>query len=100
MDLGDKETERELAWIGDAVLALYAREWAAARVSGPTRIECFTLMTSNRFLAGNGPPTRVEAGIGLVYREKGLAAAFAHIEETLVPRFRKHWERQRARGTA
>ncbi|WP_353568547.1 hypothetical protein [Haloferula sargassicola] len=82
------KAERESAWIGDAVLALYARTWVLHerhKMDG----EWFTAMTSNGFLSQFGPPTQVEARIGEIYREGGLEAAFSWIETELVPRFRQ-----------
>jgi dsRNA-specific ribonuclease len=81
-----KRTEQEQAWIGDAVLALYARQWILQR-EGKMDAEMFTYLTSNHFLSTIGNPTSVEAAIGRVYRSGGLATAFAHIESELLPRF-------------
>jgi dsRNA-specific ribonuclease len=80
--------ERESAWVGDAVLALFAREWVL-RERNSMDGEWFTRLTSNDFLSAFGNPTRVEASIGKVYREQGLAAAFNFIETEMVPLFRK-----------
>ncbi|HEY8961957.1 MAG TPA: ribonuclease III domain-containing protein [Luteolibacter sp.] len=80
--------ERESAWVGDAVLALFAREWVL-RERNNMDGEWFTRLTSNDFLSAFGNPTRVEASIGKVYREQGLAAAFHFIETEMVPLFRK-----------
>ncbi len=80
--------ERESAWVGDAVLALFAREWVL-RERNNMDGEWFTRLTSNDFLSAFGNPTRVEASIGKVYREQGLAAAFNFIETEMVPLFRK-----------
>ena len=80
--------EREHAWLGDAVLALFARQWVLAECKTMDG-QWFTRLTSNDFLSAFGNPTAVEAGIGRLYREQGLAAAFAWIEETLIPVFRK-----------
>lgn len=80
--------ERESAWVGDAVLALFAREWVLKErhcMDG----EWFTSLTSNDFLSAFGNPTRVEASIGKLYHEQGLAAAFAWIETEMLPLFRK-----------
>lgn len=85
--------ERESAWIGDAVLALFARNWVLGE-RGSMDGEWFTAMTSNEFLSTFGPPTRVEAGIGRIYREQGLDAAFAWIERELLPSFRKRMARR------
>ena len=87
--------EREEAWVGDAVLALYVREWIL-RENGGLDGDQFIRFTSNDFLRGVGNPTRVEAEIGRIYREGGLTAAFAHIEERLLPLFRQQ-EKVRAR---
>ena len=86
--------QRESAWIGDAVLALFARTWVLGerrRMDG----EWFTAMTSNDFLSQFGPPTAVEARIGEIYRTEGLAGAFAWIEAELVPKFRQRMAKAR-----
>jgi 23S rRNA maturation mini-RNase III len=88
-------TQRELknlAWIGDAVLALYARQWLLDQPDHPlfTRQQLFIRFTSNDFLQAIGEPTGVEAAIGKVYQVDGLEAAFEHIEDTLQPLFKKH----------
>lgn len=80
--------ERESAWVGDAILALFAREWVLNErkcMDG----EWFTALTSNDFLSAFGNPTRVEASIGKLYREQGLEAAFKWLEAEFVPHFRK-----------
>ena len=78
--------EREEAWIGDAVLALYVREWILKEKSALDG-EAFIRFTSNDFLRFQGNPTSVEAEIGRVYQEEGLTAGFTWIEEKLLPRF-------------
>jgi len=85
--------ERESAWIGDAVLALFARSWVL-RERGSMDGEWFTRLTSNEFLSAFGQPTRVEAKIGELYREQGLEAAFAWMDENLVPLLRKQMKRR------
>lgn len=80
--------ERSNAWIGDAVLALFARQFVL-RERGSMDGEWFTRMTSNEFLSAFGNPTRVEASIGKLFLEQGLDAAFAWMNENLVPLFRK-----------
>lgn len=80
--------ERESAWIGDAVLALFARQYVL-RERGSMDGEWFTRLTSNDFLSAFGNPTRVEASIGRLYREAGLQAAFDWMDAHLVPLFRK-----------
>ncbi|MFD2257320.1 hypothetical protein ACFSSA_11595 [Luteolibacter algae] len=80
--------EREAAWIGDAVLALYAREFVL-RERGCMDGIWFTHLTSNEFLSAFGNPTSVEAIIGNIYRAEGLRAAHDHIETKYLPLFRK-----------
>lgn len=87
--------EREEAWVGDAVLALYVREWIL-KERGAIDGDQFIRFTSNDFLRGVGNPTKVEARIGRIYREGGLATAFDHIETSLLPLFRQQ-EKARAR---
>lgn len=91
----DIRDERELAWVGDAVLALFARSWVL-RERGSMDGEWFTRLTSNDFLSTFGQPTRVEAGIGRIYREQGLDAAFAWMDTELVPVFHKQMARRKA----
>jgi len=81
------------AWIGDAVLALYVRRRILAE-SGAIDGAKAERMTSNRFLSGYDEPSRTEAVIGHVFEAQGLEAAFAWIEENLLPLFEKH-ERKR-----
>jgi hypothetical protein len=86
----DLQMIRDLAWIGDAVLSLYARQWILDQTQpGAERGKLFTYFTNNQFLSGLGDPTRVEAQIGLVYGEAGLEAAFEHIEQEILPLFLK-----------
>lgn len=82
---------RETAWIGDAVLALWARSWILeqADIAVERRSEVFIAMTSNRFLLALGEPTAVEAKIGEVYQKDGLDAAFSWMNEQLLPLFKK-----------
>lgn len=78
--------ERNEAWIGDAVLALFAREWILAN-DGKMDGEKFVRFTSNNFLRRMGNPTSVEAEIGRIYERGGLDAAFSHMEEHVLPLF-------------
>lgn len=87
--------EREQAWIGDAVLSLFARRWLLGR-DGCMSGESLTRMTSNRFLSALGNPTSVEAKIGRIFEREGLDAAFAWMNREVVPLFEKQ-ERKRAR---
>jgi hypothetical protein len=86
--------ERESAWIGDAVLSLYAR--TKILEGGFMDHEKLKAMTSNHFLSTIGQPTRVEAEIGRKYKEGGLDLAYAHIETTLIPAFTKQWKNRKA----
>ncbi|MCX6591776.1 MAG: hypothetical protein NTZ56_09650 [Acidobacteria bacterium] len=79
----------EEAWVGDAVLALYARE-RILREDGRMDGEKFTRLTCNQFLSAMGEPTAVEAELGRLYQREGLAAAFQWIESKLIPLFQKH----------
>ncbi len=79
---------REAAWIGDAVLALFARQFVL-RERNAMDGEWFTRLTSNDFLSAFGNPTRVEASIGRLYQADGLDAAFAWMDAELIPLFRK-----------
>ena len=80
--------DREDAWVGDAVLALFARQFVL-RERNSMDGEWFTHLTSNDFLSAFGNPTRVEASIGRLYQQEGLDAAFAWMEAELLPTFRK-----------
>lgn len=84
----DLRQERETAWVGDAVLALYARQFVL-RERDSMDGEWFTRLTSNEFLSAFGNPTRVEASIGKIYLEGGLDAAFEWMDANLIPLFRK-----------
>jgi len=88
--------EREEAWIGDAVLALFARRWILDH-AGHMDHGMFAALTSNQFLSTFGRPTAVEARIGRSYQEGGLAAAFALIETEVLPKFQAQ-EKNRRRG--
>ncbi|MDX1680317.1 MAG: ribonuclease III domain-containing protein [Akkermansiaceae bacterium] len=80
--------EREDAWVGDAVLALFARQYVL-RERGNMDGVWFTHLTSNDFLSAFGNPTRVEASIGRLYQKEGLEAAFGWMEAELLPVYRK-----------
>ena len=89
---------RDEAWIGDAVLTLYAR-LKILREDGTLDGAKAVRMSSNQFLAAFGEPTAVEAAIGRVFDHDGLDAAFAHIERSLIPLFtRQEEKRQRKAG--
>jgi hypothetical protein len=78
----------EEAWIGDAVLCLYARR-EILRAVGAVDGKRLQSVTSNRFLARFGEPSEVEAEIGRAFERDGLAAAFARIEQTMGAAFAK-----------
>jgi hypothetical protein len=80
------------AWLGDAVLCLFARQ-RILRDDGRIEAAKCTRMTSNQFLSAVGEASEMEAQIGRVYAGEGLEAAFAWIERQLMPVF----ERQEAR---
>jgi 23S rRNA maturation mini-RNase III len=85
------------AWIGDAVLTLYARQRILA-LDGELDGSKSTRMTSNQFLSTLGEPTAVEAELGRLYQDHGLAAAFDWIEARVVPLFEKQEENRRRKG--
>lgn len=97
----DELEKRTKAWVGDAVLALYAREWILRQkdIAVEARAEVFKAMTSNQFLSAMGQPTQVEADIGVVYEDEGLEAAFAYMEERLLPVFKKQRQNARKAGS-
>ncbi|MDB6071301.1 MAG: hypothetical protein JWL81_2472 [Verrucomicrobiales bacterium] len=86
--------EREEAWVGDAVLGLFARQYILTQ-TGAMGQEEFAAMTSNAFLSAFGPPTRVESWIGKVYQKDGLAAAFSYIEKEFLPLYLKQKRNRR-----
>jgi len=92
----NKDRLQAEAWIGDAVLCLWARLNIlndSGVVDGPKCIR----ITSNQFLAAFGDPTVVEAELGRVYKTEGEAAAFRWIEERLAPTFSRQEENRRKR---
>lgn len=86
---------RAKAWVGDAVLALYVREWILS-FKGEIDGALFVEFTSNNFLRLTGNATGVEAQIGVVYKEQGLAAANAWIDEHLRPKMEERLHRLRS----
>ena len=76
---------RAQAWVGDAVLALYVREWILS-FKGQIDGKLFVEFTSNDFLRLTGNATAVEAQIGRIYKAEGLQAANAWIEANLRPK--------------
>ncbi len=96
-----EDEKRTQAWIGDAVLALFAREWIlrAPQIKIKDRHDAFIRMTSNKFLSAIGEPTSMEAEIGVIYESNGLQAAFDHIEKKFVPLFKKQLAKRRQPGS-
>ncbi len=86
---------RAQAWVGDAVLALYVREWILS-FKGEIDGALFIEFTSNNFLRLTGNATGVEARIGRIYKDAGLAAANAWIEENLRPRMEQRLHKLRS----
>ena len=95
-----EDEKRIRAWIGDAVLALFAREWIlnAPQIKKEERADAFIRMTSNHFLSAVGEPTAMEAEIGVIYQRDGLQAAFDHIEAKYVPLFNQQLAKRRQPG--
>ncbi len=86
------------AWIGDAVLCLYARQ-KILREDGRLDGEKYARMTSNRFLASIGEASEIEAGIGRIFERDGLKAAYLHIEQKLMPVFERQEQNYLKRST-
>jgi hypothetical protein len=78
--------QRSDAWIGDAVLGLFARQWVLEH-TGRMDAELFAAMTSNQFLSTIGNPTTLESRIGRRFLDGGLDAAFALLESEIMPKF-------------
>ena len=96
----DKATEERLrieAWVGDALLALYVREWILAE-EGAINGKLFVEFTSNDFLRRTGNATGVEAEIGRMFKAEGLEAAYAWIEQNLRPRMEERWHTLRRKA--
>ena len=87
---------RAQAWVGDAILALYVREWILS-FRGGIDGQLFIEFTSNDFLRLTGNATGVEAQIGRIFKAEGLKAAYAWIEQHLRPKMEQilHTKRRR-----
>jgi len=70
------------------------RAWILRR-EGRVDAEMKRRFTCNEFLNCFGVPTKVEAQVGVRYREGGLEAAFAWVEKELEPLFLKQEARRR-----
>ena len=84
----DTKIEQELAWIGDAVLGLFARNWILEKEK-KMDAEMFTRLTSNIFLNSFGNPTKVEAEIGFIFNNEGLEKASVYYTHLTLPLFLK-----------
>ena len=87
---------RAQAWVGDAILALYVREWILS-FRGGIDGKLFIEFTSNDFLRLTGNATGVEAQIGRIFKAEGLEAAYAWIEENLRPKMEQRLHTLRRR---
>lgn len=83
--------------MGDAILALYVREWILAE-EGAINGKLFVEFTSNDFLRRTGNATGVEAEIGRMFKAEGLEAAYAWIEQNLRPRMEERWHTLRRKA--
>jgi len=84
----DEAAIRAKAWVGDAVLSLFAREWLLEQ-TGKVDAEAYIRMTSNDFLACLGSPNKIEARIGIVYETQGLQAAFDLLRAHVLPVYQR-----------
>lgn len=94
------EDKRNHAWIGDAVLALYARKWILRQssIAPKERADVFQSMTSNEFLSHWGEPTQVESEIGLLFEKEGLEKTMQYLEENFLPIVLKRQARKKQPG--
>ena len=75
MDKATEERLRAEAWVGDAILALYVREWILAE-EGAINGKLFVEFTSNDFLRRTGNATG---------DRKSTRLNSSHIEESRMP---------------
>jgi hypothetical protein len=91
LSMAEKLTDarRNDAWIGDAVLTLFVRNWLLTGLnhSARDRNALHEHFTSNQFLSSFGEPTLIEAEIGRIYLASGLEAAFHHIRTRFLDTF-------------
>jgi hypothetical protein len=76
------------AWIGDAVLALWARLRILQETGGIDGPHCARI-TSNQCLAAIAEPSEAEARIGRAFLSGGLPAAFSWLDQNLLPILQK-----------
>ena len=89
MDKATEERLRAEAWVGDAILALYVREWILAEEGA---------INGKLFVEFTGNATGVEAEIGRTFKAGGLEAAYAWIEHHLKPRMEERWHTLRRKA--
>ncbi len=82
------EERRASAWLGDAVLALWARDWLR-RTGRNLDQTAFTRLTSNQFLSALGQPDAVEAWIGQTFAQQGFPAVSEMLDAFLLPIFHR-----------
>jgi len=80
--------DRELAWLGDAALALVAREWIL-ETKGGLDGEIHRVITSNKFLRAFGHPTKVEAELGALFKKEGIEGVRNRFLTKFLPKFRE-----------
>ena len=90
MEPTETPEDRELAWLGDAALALVAREWILEEGNGLNG-EAHQRVTSNHFLRAFGHPTLVEAELGKLYKSGGVDAVRKRFREEFVPKYREFY---------
>jgi hypothetical protein len=59
------------------------------KMSDGDRQQLFELFVCNQFLSSFGEPSQIEATIGRIFEQEGLAAAFTHIENSFLETFGK-----------
>jgi len=91
---------RAQAWIGDAILALYVREWILSMRNGSIDGKLFIEFTSNQFLRLKGNATATEAQIGRIFKSDGMEVAYAWIEKELRPLMEEKLHIMRRKGLA
>lgn len=88
MEPSETPEDRALAWLGDAALAMVAREWIL-EATGTLDGEMLRKLTSNQFLRSFGHPTKVEAELGILYRVGGVEAVRKRFLAVMVPKYRE-----------
>lgn len=94
--MSDRDQLLREAWVGDAVLELYAR-LRVLRDHGTLDAEETKHLCSNQFLSAFGEPSAIEAEIGRAFEKDGLDGAFLFIERRLIPLYERQQENRRKR---